>query len=88
MTLEERVTKLEANEREQYALDKSQDEQIKTLFETVKVMRNVMYTFCFFMLLALIYGALGPRGFNAVRSIPNPVTSVIAPPPDNRFYLT
>jgi len=51
---------------EQTAKDAQQDEQIKTLFESVKVMRNIMYVFCFTMLLALIYGALGPHGFNAV----------------------
>jgi len=89
MTLEERVTKLEANEREQYALDKSQDEQIKTLFDSVKILRNVMYTFCFIMLLALIWGAIGPDGFNAVTKAypsPKPKGDIIsyAIPMDNR----
>lgn len=51
------------------ALEKSQlvqGEQIKTLFNIVKVQNKVVWAFAFIMLLALIYGALGPRGFNAV----------------------
>lgn len=55
------------HELDQRALDARQDEQIKTLFHSVMILRNVMYTFALIMLLALIYGALGPDGFNAVR---------------------
>jgi len=64
-SLNERVNKLE---RDQLITSTKQDEQIKTLFESVKVLRNVVYTFALIMLLTLVYGALGPTGFNAVTS--------------------
>lgn len=51
------------------ALEKSQlvqGEQIKTLFNVAKMQSRVAWIFTFILLLAVIYGALGPRGFNAV----------------------
>lgn len=45
------------------------DEQIKTLFESMKIARNIVYVMCFVTVvavLALVYGAIGKNGFNAV----------------------
>ena len=42
------------------------DEQIKTLFNSVTRLYHVTLLFGLLMLLALIYGAVGQRGFNAV----------------------
>ena len=42
------------------------DEQIKTLFHSVTRLYHVTLLFGLLMLLALIYGAVGARGFNAV----------------------
>lgn len=42
------------------------DEQIKTLFNACTRLYQVTCVFGLLMLLALIYGALGARGFNAV----------------------
>jgi len=88
MTLDERVTTLEKHDREQHALDAAQDEQIKSLFASVKILRNVVYGFAFIMLLALIYGAVGPDGFRAVtKAAPIPISNgdkiSYAIPPNN-----
>ena len=42
------------------------DEQLKTLFRSSQTLFRVFCVAAFMMLLALIYGALGQRGFNAV----------------------
>ena len=42
------------------------DEQLKTLFKSSQTLFVVVCVAAFVMLLALIYGALGLRGFNAV----------------------
>ena len=42
------------------------DEQLKTLFKSSQTLFRVVVVAAFAMLLALIYGALGHRGFNAV----------------------
>ncbi len=42
------------------------DEQLKTLFKSSQTLFRVVVVAAFAMLLALIYGALGQRGFNAV----------------------
>ena len=42
------------------------DEQLKTLFKSSQTLFRVVCVAAFIMLLALIYGALGQRGFNAV----------------------
>ena len=42
------------------------DEQLKTLFKSSQTLFRVVCVAAFAMLLALIYGALGQRGFNAV----------------------
>ena len=44
------------------------DEQIKTLFNSVSRLYYVTVIFGLLMLLAIIYGAVGQRGFNAVTS--------------------
>ena len=59
--LRNRVTVLETNAARF-------DEQIKTLFNSVSRLYYVTVIFGLLMLLAIIYGALGQRGFNAVTS--------------------
>ena len=44
------------------------DEQIKTLFNSISRLYYVTVIFGLLMLLAIIYGAVGHRGFNAVTS--------------------
>lgn len=44
------------------------DEQLHTLFSSTRTMFRTICVAAFLMLLALIYGALGQRGFNAVTS--------------------
>lgn len=67
--LRDRVT---AIEKESATHDAIQDEQLRTLFNIVKVQSRIAWAFAFVMLLALIYGALGPNGFNAVtKAAPN-----------------
>lgn len=44
------------------------DEQIKGLYQSVTRLYHVSLVFGLLMLLALIYGAVGHRGFNAVTS--------------------
>lgn len=41
-------------------------EQIKTLFASVKLLYRVILIGGLILLLAVVYGALGPHGFNAV----------------------
>ena len=54
------------------------DEQIKTLFNYVRVMIFLQLTQVILMTLALIYGALGNKGFNAVaREAPNIVKGAV-----------
>ncbi len=43
-------------------------EQIKTLFASVKLLYRVTLIGGLILLLAVVYGALGPHGFNAVTS--------------------
>ena len=57
--LRDRVTELEQNAARF-------DEQIKTLFNSCSRLYHVTVIFGLLMLLALIYGALGSHGFNAV----------------------
>ena len=61
--LRDRVAKIE---KESATHDAIQDEQLKTLFNIVKTQSRIAWAFAFILLLAVIYGALGPRGFNAV----------------------
>lgn len=42
------------------------DQQLRTLFNSTQVILKIVCIAGFLMLLALIYGALGQRGFNAV----------------------
>lgn len=64
--LRERV---DAIEKESAKHDAIQDEQLKTLFTIVKTQSRIAWAFAFILLLAVIYGALGPRGFNAVTKV-------------------
>lgn len=51
------------------ALEKSQlvqGEQIKTLFRSSRLQFWTVWGITIILLLAVVYGALGPRGFNAV----------------------
>ena len=57
--LRNRVNALEANAARF-------DEQIKTLFNSCSRLYHVTVIFGLLMLLAIIYGAVGQRGFNAV----------------------
>lgn len=57
--LRDRVTRLEMS-------DASQDEKLKTLFRAQRIQFWTVWGAFMMTLLALIYGALGPRGFNAV----------------------
>lgn len=57
--LEDRVTKMETA----YAVT---GEQIKNLVKSVDRLTHVVYAFTFILLLAVVYGALGSTGFNAV----------------------
>lgn len=59
--LRDRITRLEMS-------DASQDEKLKTLFRGMRIQFWTVWGSFMLMLLALIYGALGPRGFNAVTS--------------------
>jgi len=84
-------TKINALTSQQQQLIGAMDVQNQINIELMKLLKKALcYEFWIIVLLigAIIYGAIGKDGFYAVRSIPNPVTSVIAPPPDNRFYLT
>ena len=42
------------------------DEQIKTLFKSSQTMYRTICIFFLILLLAVVYGALGSKGFNAV----------------------
>lgn len=44
-------------------------EQIKTLFASVKLLYRVTLIGGLILLLAVVYGALGPHGFNAVTNV-------------------
>lgn len=57
--LRDRVSALERR-------DDVQDEQIRTLFKAQRVQFWTIWGAFMLCLLALIFGALGPRGFNAV----------------------
>lgn len=57
--LRDRVTRLEMS-------DVSQEEKLKTLFRGQRIQFWTVWGAFMLTLLALIYGALGPRGFNAV----------------------
>ena len=42
------------------------EEQLHTLFKSTQTMFRVVLVFAFILLLAVVYGALGQRGFTAV----------------------
>ena len=54
------------------------DEQIKTLFNSITRLYYVTVLFGLLMLLAIIYGAVGQHGFNAVT---HSATSRLSPTP-------
>lgn len=58
--------RLETLERRQLEDSTRMSEQIKTLFDSTKTLRNITYVFCLLLLLTVIYGAVGGNGFNAV----------------------
>jgi hypothetical protein len=60
---EERLGTLEKRQLEDST---RMSEQIKTLFDSTKTLRNIIYVFCLLLLLTVIYGAVGGNGFNAV----------------------
>ena len=57
--IRERVEQLEKN-------SVKFDQQLRTLFNSTQVMFRIVCIAGFMMLLALIYGAIGQKGFNAV----------------------
>ena len=61
--LESRVGKLEDNALVHHTMV---DEQIKTLFKSVNLLYRVTLVGGLILLLAVVYGALGDHGFNAV----------------------
>ena len=61
--LREKIIELEKRVIESSA---TTGEQIKTLFTSVKLLYRVVLIGGLILLLAVVYGALGPRGFNAV----------------------
>lgn len=68
-TVDKHGEQIEDHDNRLDALEKTDavhETKFQALADSVKYMRNVMYTFAFIMLLAIIYGALGPHGFNAV----------------------
>lgn len=58
--------RLETLEKRQLEDSTRMSEQIKTLFDSTKTLRNITYIFCLLLLLTVIYGAVGGNGFNAV----------------------
>lgn len=58
--------RLETLEKRQLEDSTRMSEQIKTLFDSTKTLRNITYVFCLLLLLTVIYGAVGGNGFNAV----------------------
>lgn len=63
------------------ALEKSQlvqGEQIKTLFRSSRLQFWTVWGITIILLLAVVYGALGPRGFNAVANAAPKVISQTA----------
>ena len=58
--------RLDDLEKQHIADSTRMSEQIKTLFDSTKTLRNITYVFCLLLLLTVIYGAIGGTGFNAV----------------------
>lgn len=61
--LRDRIVELEKNLIERGT---QMNEQIKTLFRSVSLLYRVVLIGGLILLLAVVYGALGPHGFNAV----------------------
>lgn len=53
------------------------DERLDALVKSTNNLKWGMFCFSFIMLLAIIYGALGPKGFNQVVHAPPPIVSNI-----------